>query len=183
MINKNARSSIYFYPEPKNKFSQRNFLMHDMLVKLYNLPGDCPVVEKAMDHDVFIRKPIGPERHLVVEWVKTKFNKAWSSETDMAFSNRPVSCFIALKGQKLVGFACYDATALGYFGPTGVEAAFRNKGVGTALLFAALQDMKLKGYGYAIIGGVGPSEYYKKAVGATDIPESTPGIWKTWLQE
>jgi GNAT superfamily N-acetyltransferase len=157
--------------------------MHDMLVKLFNLPGDSPVVEKAKEHDVTIRKPIGPEKHLVIEWVKTKFNKAWSSETDMALCNRPVSCFIALKGQKLVGFACYDATALGYFGPMGVDNGFRGKGLGTALLFAALQDMKLKGYGYAIIGGVGPAEYYKKAVGATEIPESTPGIWKTWVQE
>jgi hypothetical protein len=157
--------------------------MHDMLVKLYNLPEDCGVLEKTRDRDLTIRKPIGPEKHLVVEWVKEKFNKAWASETDMAFSNRPVSCFIALKGEKLVGFACYDATALGYFGPTGVDAAHRDKGVGTALLFAALQDMRLKGYGYAVIGGVGPAEYYKKAVGAVDIPESSPGIWKTWLRE
>jgi hypothetical protein len=41
--------------------------------------------------------------------------------------------------------------------------------------------MKLKGYGYAIIGGVGPAEFYHKAVGATEIPGSTPGMWKTWL--
>ncbi len=157
--------------------------MHDMLVRLYDLPGDFPVIEKATDHDLMIRKPIGPERHLVVEWVKTEFNKAWSSETDMALCNRPVSCFIALKGRTLAGFACYDATALGYFGPTGVDKKFRTKGIGTALLFAALQEMKLKGYGYAIIGGVGPAEFYKKTVGATDIAESSPGIWKTWLQE
>jgi GNAT superfamily N-acetyltransferase len=162
---------------------QRDPDMHDMLVKLYNIPDDCGVMQKARDTDIIIRKPIGPERHLVVDWVQKKFNKAWSSETDMAFANRPLSCFIALKGRKLAGFACYDATALGYFGPTGVESAFRNKGIGTALLFACMQDMRLKGYGYAIIGGVGPAEYYRKTVGATDIPESTPGIWKTWLRE
>jgi GNAT superfamily N-acetyltransferase len=157
--------------------------MHDMLVKLYNLPTDSPVIEIAKDRDVVIRKPIGPEKHLVVEWVKKKFSKPWASETDMAISNKPISCFIALKGGKLVGFACYDATALGYFGPMGVDSAIREKGIGTALLFAALQDMIQKGYGYAIIGGVGPADFYKKTVGATDIPESTPGIWKTWLQE
>jgi GNAT superfamily N-acetyltransferase len=157
--------------------------MHDMLVKLYDLPDDCSVVQKTLEHDVVIRKPIGPEKHLIVQWVKDKFSKAWSSETDMAFSNRPVSCFIALKGRKPVGFACYDATALGYFGPTGVEGGYRNKGIGTALLFACLQDMKLKGYGYAIVGGVGPADYYRKTVNAVDIQESTPGIWKTWLQE
>jgi hypothetical protein len=43
--------------------------------------------------------------------------------------------------------------------------------------------MRLKGYGYAIVGGVGPAEYYRKVVGAVDIQESSPGIWKTWLRE
>jgi predicted N-acetyltransferase YhbS len=94
-----------------------------------------------------------------------------------------VSCFVAVKNKKLIGFSCYDATALGYFGPTGVEGKHRGNGVGTALLLASLLDMKLKGYGYAIIGGVGPSEYYKKAVNAVDIPDSHPGIWKTWVQD
>ena len=43
--------------------------------------------------------------------------------------------------------------------------------------------MKALGYGYAIIGGVGPAEFYEKAVGATIIQGSEPGIYKgvlTW---
>ncbi|MEJ2098856.1 MAG: hypothetical protein P8X68_02615 [Desulfobacterales bacterium] len=43
---------------------------------------------------------------------------------------------------------------------------------------ACLLDMKLKGYGYAIVGAVENSEYYKKAVGALEIPDSAPGIYK-----
>jgi hypothetical protein len=46
---------------------------------------------------------------------------------------------------------------------------------------ACLLDMKLKGYGYAVIGFVGPADFYRKAVGAVEIPDSTPGIWKGWL--
>ena len=65
---------------------------------------------------------------------------------------------------------------------TGVLEAFRRNGTGTALLLAALLDMKLKGYGYAIIGGVGPAEYYRKVVGAEDISNSTPGLWKNWVE-
>ena len=41
--------------------------------------------------------------------------------------------------------------------------------------------MRLKGYGYAIIGWIGPGEFYRKTVGAVEIPDSTPGIWKDWL--
>jgi len=158
--------------------------MHDMLVKLYDIPDDHSLIRTTLkDPDVFVRKPIGPEHNLIVKWVREKFHAAWASEMQNALANRPVSCFVAVKNKSMIGFACYDATALGYFGPTGVEGKFRGKGIGKALLLACLLDMKLKGYGYAIIGGVGPADYYKKAVNAVDIPESTPGIWKTWMQE
>jgi hypothetical protein len=100
---------------------------------------------------------------------------------DRALSSNPVSCYIAVKEERLIGFACYDATALGYFGPTGVEESQRGKGTGRALLLACLLDMRIKGYGYAVIGFVGPAEFYRKAVGAVEIPDSTPGIWKGML--
>jgi len=38
-------------------------------------------------------------------------------------------------------------------------------------------DMRVKGYGYAIIGGAGSTEFYQRAVGATVIPDSVPGIY------
>src|SRR5438132_13691681 len=37
------------------------------------------------------------------------------------------------------------------------------------LLFACLEDMRQQGFGYAIIGGVGPAAYYSKAVGAAPL--------------
>ncbi len=156
--------------------------MTDMLVKLYNLENDWSFSAEQEKLGITIHKPIGPERHLIVSWVKRKFLlDAWASETDMALSNRPITCFVAIKNKKLIGFACYDATALGFFGPTGVVKAQRGKGTGKALLLACLLDMKLKGYGYAIIGWVGPAEFFQNAVGAVEIPDSTPGIWKGWL--
>jgi predicted N-acetyltransferase YhbS len=53
----------------------------------------------------------------------------------------------------------------------------RGRGIGRALLLAALQAQKDQGYAYAIIPGVGPAEYYAKAVGATLIEGSSPGIY------
>jgi GNAT superfamily N-acetyltransferase len=155
--------------------------MHDMLVKLYELEK-FQDPEAPMADDILIRKPIGPEKHHIVEWVNKRFMAAWASEADMALCNRPATCFIALKGSELAGFACYDATARGYFGPMGVIDSLRHRGIGRALTLAALYDMQAVGYGYAIIGGVGPADFYKKTVGAVDIPGSSPGIWKTWLQ-
>ena len=88
---------------------------------------------------------------------------------------------MAIKDSQVIGFSCYDATALGYFGPIGVEESKRGAGTGKALLLACMLDMKLKGYGYAI----NPSDlidYYGKAVGAIEIPDTSTGIFKTWLQ-
>ena len=48
------------------------------------------------------------------------------------------------------------------------------------VLPAILREM---GYVYGIIGGVGPGEYYAKAVGATVIANTTPGIYADLLKK
>jgi len=100
----------------------------------------------------------------------------------VAISNKPGSCFVAIRESTIIGFACYDATALGFFGPIGVAASCRGKASGKALLKACLLDMKLKGYGYAIVGDVNDPGYYQKAVGAIEIPDSSPGIYKNRIR-
>ena len=154
----------------------------DMLVKLYELEDDWGFVAAQAALGITIRKPIGPEKRLLVDWVDEQFNDAWASETDCALSNAPATCFIAVQEGTPIGFGCYDATTLGFFGPIGVLETCRGRGTGKALLLACLLDMKLKGYGYAIIGAVGPAEFYRQAVGAVEIPGSSPGLWKTWIK-
>ena len=39
------------------------------------------------------------------------------------------------------------------------------------------------GYGYAIIGGVGPAEFYEKAVGATLIEGSEISIYENLIRK
>ena len=156
--------------------------MPDMLVKLYELDDDWHFLAGQKKQGIVIRKPIGPEKDAVVQWVAENFGPAWASETDCALAALPRTCFMAVEDKDIVGFACYDATALGYFGPIGVDSSHRQKGTGKALLCACLLDMKLKGYGYAIIGAVGPAEFYRKAVRAVEIPDSAPGLWRTWIK-
>ena len=155
--------------------------MHDMLAKLYDLEKNYSPLDLVIP-DITFRKPIGPEKHVVMKWVKSAFYEVWSSEVDVAMSNQPMTCFIALRKKKIVGFAAYDATARGFLGPMGVDGSCRGSGVGKALLITTLLDMRNSGYGYAIIGGVGPAEFYRKTVGAVDIPDSDPSIWATWVR-
>lgn len=156
--------------------------MPDMLVKLYELPPLDTALDAQSAKGVVIRRALAPEKHLILEWVTRHFSAFWASECDVAFSNAPVSCFIAMQDDCLRGFACYDVTCRGFFGPTGVASDRRGQGTGTALLLASLDAMRHIGYGYAIIGGAGPASFYGKTVGAVVIPDSAPGIYVGMLR-
>jgi len=156
--------------------------MCDMLVKLYELPPCDEAIRSLAERGVTVRKPLGGERHLVIDWVREHFSDAWASEADVATACLSSTCFIAAKDEALVGFACYDATTLGFFGPIGVREDMRGQGIGQALLLASLHDMRAKGYGYAAIGWVGPAEFYEKTCGAVIIPGSQPGVYKGMLR-
>jgi predicted N-acetyltransferase YhbS len=153
----------------------------DMLVKLYELPSSQVAYERLQQAGITMRRALAPEKHKVTAWVRKNFSEAWASEAEVAFSRQPVSCFIAIHQGKIVGFACHDATCPNFFGPTGVEPGSRKSGIGAALLFACLEAMKQQGFGYAIIGGVGPADFYSKTVGAVAIEGSEPGIYRGLL--
>ena len=148
-----------------------------MLVKLYDLPPVEPLIEKLAADGINVRRARAYEKVPVLEWVESHFRTGWKGECDVAFSNQPVSCFIATHEGKVAGFACYESTCKNYFGPTGVDEALRGKGVGKALFLGCLHAMAGIGYAYAIIGGVGPAEFYTRVAGAIEIPDSTPGIY------
>ncbi len=163
--------------------------MPDMLVKLWELPEKETVLNRLKEQGILIRKPIGPEKAEVIRWIGKHFSEHWEAEAEVAFFRPERSIYIALQERekegeivsKLLGFACYDATAKGYFGPTGVSEAARGKGLGTALLLSTLHAMREEGYGYCIIGGAGPVDFYRKLCGATVIEDSVPGIYRGML--
>ena len=155
--------------------------MPDMLVKLYELPELAPALERVIAAGITIRRGLAPEKHIAVGWVREHFDERWASETDVAFARQPVSCFLAIEQGQMLGFACYDTTARGFFGPTGVDEAARGKGIGRALLLACLHDMVAQGYGYGIIGGAGPADFYAQACSAAPIDGSWPGVYRGLL--
>lgn len=151
--------------------------MHDMLVKLYDLPSLDEAIAACTERGVTIRRALAPEKYAVLDWVRAHFASS-AAEVETAFAQVPAICFIAIRDEAMLGFACYDVTCRNFFGPEGVAAQERGHGVGRALLLAALHAQRAQGYAYAIIGGVGPAEFYAKTVGAVSIANSTPGIYK-----
>ena len=130
--------------------------MHDMLVKLYDLPSLEAALASVAANGITVRRALAPEKYVVLDWVRAHFASS-AAEVEMAFAQVPATCFIATRDVTMLGFACHDVTCPNFFGPEGVAAAERGHGIGRALLLAALHAQRAYGYAYAIIGGVGLS--------------------------
>ncbi|MEI6675869.1 MAG: GNAT family N-acetyltransferase [Verrucomicrobiota bacterium] len=155
--------------------------MIDMLVRLYALPESAEMYRAVAAHGVTLRRARAFEKHSVAAFAREHFSAKWVSEIEVALSRQPVACFIATRDQQILGFACFDITQRGFFGPTGVAESVRGLGLGKALLFKALEALRDLGFAYAIIGGVGPKEFYANACGAIEIPGSDPGVYADLL--
>ena len=152
--------------------------MADLLVKLYDLKPRPTTLPEGIS----VRRAFAAEKLLVEQWVAKHFGIRWASECEISFMRSPVACFIATNDFDVLGFATYDATARGFFGPTGVAEEARHKGIGRALLTATLQDMAAHGYAYGIIGATTSLDFYRNEVGATEIAGSTPGFYQGMLK-
>lgn len=155
--------------------------MPDMLVNLYQLPEWQQKEDDLKKQGIRLKRAIPPEKARVLSWIEEHFEKAWSSEADVAFAKSPLTIFIAYKQDQILGFACYDTTAKGFFGPTGVSKEARGKGIGTVLLLKSLAALKESGYAYAVIGDAGPVEYYKKTCNAQPIENGGRSIYQDLL--
>lgn len=155
--------------------------MPDMLVPLLKLPSSAPLVEELVAQGVIIRRAHPFEQALVRSFIEQYFSVAWADEAISGLFNKPVTTYLAIENKKIVGFASYECTRRDYFGPTGVVPECRGRNIGKALLIVCLEGLRDMGYAYGIIGGAGPVEFYAKAVNATAIPDSKPGIYRDLL--
>ncbi len=100
-------------------------------------------------------------------YLADRWDGAWRTEAMLALGNDPISAFVAERGGEFVGFAVYDVNQFeNSFGPTGVNEELRGSGIGKALLFSCLEDLRRLGHAEAVIGAVGPVPFYHRAAGA-----------------
>ncbi|HCX29472.1 MAG TPA: GNAT family N-acetyltransferase [Blastocatellia bacterium] len=156
--------------------------MPDLLVNLLKLPPLKPVMLEMNNANIIVRPAQPFEITQALDFVEREFSVAWADEISVGFANKPVSVYIAVADNEIVGFAGYECTRRSFFGPTGVVDSMQGRGIGKALLLASLWGLRAMGYVYGIIGHAGPVEFYEKAVGATVIPDSDPGIYTDLLK-
>jgi GNAT superfamily N-acetyltransferase len=164
------------------------------------LPPLAPRLEALAPAGVTVRRALASERHVVVEWARVHGGPGWASECEVSFARAPLGCFVAVQGasvasiasaapvgsaagyptapETLIGFACIEATAPGFFGPQAVRDDRRGRGVGAALLLAALHALAAEGHAYAIVGWASEPEFYRRVVGAVPIAGSEPGLYR-----
>jgi predicted N-acetyltransferase YhbS len=151
--------------------------MADMLVRLYNLPEARPVLEALEEDGIIVRRPQMSERSPLRRFVEDQFSERWADQAVRAFAQHPITAFIAQDGARVVGFAAYEGTRRGFFGPMGVDEDWRGRGIGKALTLACMHAMREMGYGYAIIGAAGPADFYARCCGAEIVEDSKPGVY------
>ena len=152
--------------------------MPDLLVNLLKLPS----IESEGVREFNVRRAQPFELTPVRRFVTENFSRNWADEISVGFAHQPISVFVATIEREIVGFAGYECTRRGFFGPTGVASAARGKGIGAVLLLESLAALREMGYVYAIIGAAGPVRFYQKTVGAIIIPDSEPGIYTDMLK-
>lgn len=74
-----------------------------MLVKLLNLEEHYDFPE-LLEHGVKIVRPLAPDNHLVLEFIKTHFAESWASEVAVALNQPFPTYFVAIKKTKVNKF-------------------------------------------------------------------------------
>ena len=141
----------------------------DMIVNLHDLP------EIETDGRIRIKRAFAGDKETILSFITEYFSKTWAGEAEHALMADTPKCFIATENGKILGFACYDSSAKGFFGPIGVSPERRGEHIGKALLVRTLTAMREYGYGYAIIGWVNDAaSFYRETVGAEFIKGGNP---------
>ena len=141
----------------------------DMIARLYGLP------EAPDPENVRVKRAFPSDRSAILRFIAENFSQNWADEAATALAQSPPGCYIAVREKRIVGFACWDATAKGFFGPIGVAKDQRGSGIGEVLLLRCLHSMREAGYAYAVIGWVDEAAaFYRKTVNAEYIPGGTP---------
>lgn len=158
--------------------------MPDMLVRLYDLPDASAYHARATAAELNVRRLEAWDRGALRQFVGEHFGREWASEAEFAFAHgHPITGFVAVQRGAIAGFAVYESSRRGFFGPTGVREDLRGHGAGASLLFRCLDAMRETGYAYAIIGGVGPAAFYEKTCGAKVIEGSDVSVYGELYRE
>ncbi|MCL4543811.1 MAG: GNAT family N-acetyltransferase [Chloroflexi bacterium] len=142
----------------------------------YNLEVDLTrepiLLEERLDqlrqHHIEIRRFERDDEGVLDAYLRQYWSPGWRFEglEALHLGSEPVPGFAAWKDGAIIGFAVYDVTRPGWFGPIGTNPEERSSGVGGALLLQCLRDWQLAGRQRGEIAAIGPLYFYVSTCGA-----------------
>jgi len=142
-------------------------------VPLYDLPEiSCPDGYRVL-------RPLPHRSPEILEMIEREFSPAWRAESSVALARTPCTMKVICPKDPshVLAFCCWDCTAKGFLGPVGVLSEARGMDLGRAVVLSTLYSMREDGYAYAVVGGAGPVEFFRKICDARPIEGSDPGIY------
>jgi GNAT superfamily N-acetyltransferase len=115
---------------------------------------------------IIIRRATLVDVEATAQFALDNFSESWRYETWQAARFDPHPLFVALEGERIIAFACYDVTGMNWFGPTGTHPDYRQRGIGGVLLKLCLRSIRERGGTLAEIIWAGPLHYYAHSVNA-----------------
>ena len=157
-------TSLYFF------LKKHGFKSHRAIFNL-TVSLDGFNKEPAKKKNEYIYKRAQPTDFIkTYEFVKHHFpNNTWAEEVKISLKLQPPTTFVAKNVKnEIIGWATHSQFFPGSFGPTGVDASLRGKGIGTELFLWCLWDIKQNGFDTCEIMWVEGNtvKFYSKTIGA-----------------
>ncbi|HBE02808.1 MAG TPA: hypothetical protein DC049_10100 [Spirochaetia bacterium] len=117
-----------------------SFYMTAKLDRDYSIVDD--EIAALAAEGIIIRKALSSDREKLLDWIIDEFGLGWKEATEISFLTEQPTVWICEKNGKISGFANYNSTFPGFFGPTGIGGTERGRGLGRILLLKCLQDLQ-----------------------------------------
>jgi mycothiol synthase len=138
----------------------------NMMVDLARLGTPGPGEAALADRGVHVRRAQAGDLPALQAFADEHFGGGWGWEAGQAVLRPAAGCYLACRGDRLLGFAAFGTLRPDVFGPMGTAPAARGMGVGAALLRRCLLDQRAAGLTTAQIGWAGPVAFYCDTVAA-----------------
>lgn len=158
-----SRGAIVIAAEPGNYFTPG---VSEDVAEFFRKRGyaETARTQNLIADDLPTRHPLpATRRQDALHFIEKTFGPIWRFE-----ASKGSTIFTIEDEGEIVGFATHDANnkGLGFFGPTGIAASHRGRGLGRQLLLASLADLRRLGYDRAVIPWTEAIEFYRKTCGA-----------------
>ena len=147
---------------------QRQGCEVNMDVDLLSAPLDTRAAEDRLASEgIEVRRASGGDDGPLQKSLGATWQPGWIAEIVTSLRSSEAGLYVAVQGDRYVGFCCYGVNRVHEVGPIGTHPDLRRTGIGGVLLKRCLAEQRDRGVVAAELVWVGPLSYFSRAVNAT----------------